>query len=71
MSNSFATPWSVVGQGPLFMGYPRQEYKSGLPCPFPGDLPNPGIQPASFDEVFRQKSLDNFYLYVYDYLYIV
>ena len=29
------------------MGYPRQEYWIGLPCPSPGDLPNPGIEPAS------------------------
>ena len=29
------------------MGFPRQEYCSGLPCPPPGDLPNPGIGPAS------------------------
>ena len=29
------------------MGFPRQEYLSGLPCVPPGDLPNPGIEPAS------------------------
>ena len=29
------------------MGFPRQEYWSGLPCPPPGDLPNPGIEPES------------------------
>jgi len=28
------------------MGFPRQEYRSGLPFPSPGDLPNPGIKPA-------------------------
>ena len=28
-------------------GFPRQEYWTGLPCPPPGDLPNPGIEPAS------------------------
>ena len=33
---------------PLSMGFSRQEYWSGLPCPPPGDLPNPGIKPASF-----------------------
>ena len=31
----------------LSMGFCRQEYRSGLPCPPPGDLPNPGIKPAS------------------------
>ena len=42
-----ATPWTVACQGPLFMGFPRQEYWSGLPFPFPGDLPDPGIEPTS------------------------
>ena len=44
---SFATPWTVAHQAPLSMGFPRQEYWSGLPFPFPGDLPNPGIEPES------------------------
>ena len=35
----FAIPWTVVRQAPLSMGFPRQEYWSGLPFPFPGDLP--------------------------------
>ena len=43
----FATPWTVARQAPLSMGFSRQEYWSGLPCPPPGDLPNPGIKPAS------------------------
>ena len=34
-------------QTPLSMGFPRQEYWSGLPFPSPGDLPNPGIKPWS------------------------
>ena len=42
-----ATPWSVPNQAPLSMGFPRQEYWSGLPFPSPGDLPDPGIKPAS------------------------
>ena len=37
----------VACQAPLSMGFFRQEHWSGLPCPPPGDLPNPGIQPAS------------------------
>ena len=41
------TPWTVARQVPLFMGFPRQEYWSGLPCPPPGDLPNQRIEPAS------------------------
>ena len=46
MSDS-ATPWSAVHQASLSMGFPRQEYWSGLPFPSPGHLPNPGIKPAS------------------------
>ena len=43
----FATPWTVAHQAPLSMGFSGQEYWSGLPCPPPGDLPNPGIDPRS------------------------
>ena len=43
----FATPWTVALQAPLSMGVSRHEYWSGLPCPPPGDLPNPGIEPMS------------------------
>ena len=42
-----ATPWTVAHQAPLSMGFPRQEYWSGLPRPSPGDLPDPGIEPTS------------------------
>ena len=40
----FATLWTVACQAPLFMGFSRQEYWSGLPCPPPGDLSDPGIE---------------------------
>ena len=43
----FATPWTVACQAPLFMGFSRQEYWSGLSFPPPKDLPNPGTKPAS------------------------
>ena len=43
----FATPWAVAHQTPLSMGYPRQEYWSGLPFPPPGDLLDRGIKPVS------------------------
>ena len=39
----FATLWTVAHQVPLSLGFPRQEYWSGLPFPSPGDLPDPGI----------------------------
>ena len=41
---TLATPWTVACQAPLSMGFPRQEYWSGLPFPPPGDLPNLGIE---------------------------
>ena len=43
----FVTWWTVAHQAPLSMGFSRQEYWSGLPCPPPGDLPNPGIKFSS------------------------
>ena len=43
----FAIPWTVAHQAPLSMGFSRQEYWSGLPCPPSGDLLHPGIKPAS------------------------
>ena len=44
---TLATLWTVVRQAPLSQGFPRQEYWNGLPCPSPGELPNPGIEPMS------------------------
>ena len=43
----FAIPWTVVNQASLSMGFSRQENWSGLPFPFSGDLPDPGIEPRS------------------------
>ena len=43
----FATLWTIACQAPLSMGFSRQEYWSGWPCPPPGDLPDPGIKPMS------------------------
>ena len=41
---TLATPWIVAHQAPVSMGFPRQEYWSGLPFPPPGTLPDPGIK---------------------------
>ena len=41
------TSWTVAHQAPLSMGFPRQEFWSGLPFPPPGDLPDPEIEPKS------------------------
>ena len=47
MSDSFATLWTVSHQAPLSVGFPRQEYWSGLPFPSPGDFLDLGTEPAS------------------------
>ena len=41
------TLWTVAHQAPLSMGFSNPEYWSELPCPSPGDLPDPSIEPAS------------------------
>ena len=51
----FVTPWTVAHPFPLSMGFPRQEYWSGLPFPPPGDPPDPGIKPTSL--VWQADSL--------------
>ena len=43
----FAALWTVARQAPLSMEFSRQEYWSGLTCPPPGDLLDPGIEPRS------------------------
>ena len=43
----FAIPGTVAHQAPLSMGFPSQEYCSGVPFPPPGDLPDSGIEPGS------------------------
>ena len=43
----FTTLWPIARQVPLSMGFSRQENWSGLLCPPPGTLPNPGLEPAS------------------------
>ena len=43
----FGTPWTVAYQASPSMGFPGQEYWSGMPVPSPGDLPHPGIETGS------------------------
>ena len=51
VAQSFLIVWDSMDCSPpgssLFMGFPRQEYWSGLPLPPPGDLPDPGIEPEA------------------------
>ena len=44
---TFCNPMDYSPQAPLSMGLSKQEYWSGLPCPPPGDIPDPGIEPLS------------------------
>ena len=44
---TLVTPWTIAHQAPLSMGFLRKEYWSRLPLPSPGDLPDPGVEPAS------------------------
>ena len=46
VSNS-ATLWTVAHQAPLSLEFSRQEYWNELPCPPPGGVPDPGIEPVS------------------------
>ena len=47
MSDSLVTPWAAACQAPLSVEFSRQEYRSGLPFPPLGDLPDPGTEPES------------------------
>ena len=49
-------PWTVARQAPLFMGFSKQEYWSGLPFHSTEDLPNPGIEPGSPGRFFTDLS---------------
>ena len=44
---TLVTPWTIAHQASLSIGFPRQKYWSGLPCPPPGDLPDPVIKPGA------------------------
>ena len=60
VSDSFVTPWAVARQAPQSMGFSKQGYWSGLPFPFPGELPDPGIKlesPALADGFFTTEPL--------------
>ena len=54
-----ATLWTIARQAPLSTRLFRQEYWSGLPCPSSGDLPNPGIKPASLVAYICRRVLDH------------
>ena len=43
----FVAPWTIARQAPLPMEFSRQEYRSGVPCPPPEDLPSPETEPMS------------------------
>ena len=53
----FATLWTVAHQTPLSMGFSKEEYWSGLPCPTPRDLPNPRTKPTSLHLLHSRQNL--------------
>ena len=69
----FVTQWTVAHQAPLSMGFSRQEYWSGLPCPPPGDLPDPGTERISLmalalaGRFFTTSTYGKPYMYMYIY----
>ena len=67
----FATPLTVACQDLLSLGFPRQEYWSGLPFPSPGDLPNLGIEPAFPASTGRFFITREAYGIYYHYVYFV
>ena len=63
--------WTVAHQAPLFMGFPKQEYWSGLPLPSPEDLPKPGIKltsPALEGGFFITEPPEKHYSNSYDHI---
>ena len=53
----YVTLWTVARQAPLSMGFSRQEYWSGLPCPPPGHIPHPGIKATSLVSCISRQIL--------------
>ena len=53
----FVTLQTAAFQAPLSVGFFKQAYRSGLPCPPPGDLPNPGIKPESYISCIDRRVL--------------
>ena len=73
----FATPWTVAHQASLSMTFSRQEYWSGLPCPPPEGLPNPGTKPESLTSpaladgfLTTSPTWEAQYIHIYIYIYI-
>ena len=73
----FATLWTVAHQGPLSMGFSKQEYWSRLSCPPPGDLPDSGIEPKSLmspafsSRFFTTNHLEIYIALIHGYLVIL
>ena len=71
----FVTLWTVAHQAPLSLGFPRQEYQSGLPFPLPGILPSQGSNLSLFSLLLCRRILycwatRKAYKYIYIYIYI-
>ena len=56
---------AVARQAPLSMGFSRQEYWSGLPCPPSRDLPDPGIDPVLYGNISKKEIQKREAMYAY------
>ena len=61
----FVTLWRIAHQAPESMGFSRQEYWSVLPCPSPGDIPNPGIEPLHHNRILHCWATGEVQIFVY------
>ena len=60
----FAMPWTIAHEAPLSMEFVRQEYRSRLLFPAPGDLPHPGTEPSSLKNSLNRKSSELKWLFL-------
>ena len=69
----FVIPWIVAYLAPPSMGISKQQYWSGLPFPFPGNLPDPGIEPMSpalqADTLLSKTPRKPMLIYIYTHTY--
>ena len=72
----FVTPWTGAHQAPLSMGFSRQEYQSGFPCPPAWDLPSPSLEPSPLTSpalagrFFKSATWEPMYVYIPYLLYL-
>ena len=61
----FVTLWRIAHQAPESMGFSRQEHWSVLPCPSPGNIPHPGIEPLHHNQILHCSATGEAQIFVY------